>query len=111
MYCWPYGQQHGGDSMSKEHYDGAGDGQCLAIKASDGERCMNGVYGSNDFCGHHMRASDVTTAIEVSDREWVQCDECGWQKAEWEPAEPPFCSWCGVQVGGDYEVRKGGDQQ
>lgn len=41
-------------------YDGAGDGQCKAIKA-DGERCTNGTYGSNDLCGTHMNASDVET--------------------------------------------------
>jgi hypothetical protein len=93
-----------------EHYDGAGDGQCLAIKASDGERCTNGVYGSNEFCGHHKRASDVTTAIEVSDAEWVRCDECGWQKAEWDGPDPPCCSWCGVRVSRrNYEIREGGE--
>lgn len=41
-------------------YDGAGDGQCKAIKA-DGERCTNGNYGSDDLCGVHKRASDVET--------------------------------------------------
>lgn len=89
-------------------YDGAGDGQCLAIKASDGDRCTNGVYGSNEFCGRHMNASDVTTAIEASDDYWVYCEECGWQKAEWESADPPYCAWCGCQVGAGYEVREGG---
>lgn len=75
--------------MSKDFYDGAGDGQCLAIKASDGERCLNGVYGSNEFCGHHKNAEDVTTAIEESDDTRVYCDECGWQKASQAPGEPP----------------------
>lgn len=92
-----------------DRYSGAGDGQCLAIRDSDGERCTNGVYGSSDYCGTHKRASDVTSAIEKSDSQWVRCDECGWQKADWAPGEPPFCSWCGCEIVGDYEVREGGE--
>ncbi|WP_435069193.1 hypothetical protein [Haloplanus sp. C73] len=44
-------------------YDGAGDGQCLAIK-NDGERCTNGTYGSDDLCGTHKRADDVQTVVD-----------------------------------------------
>lgn len=82
-----------------QHYDGAGDGQCLAIKGSDGERCTNGVYGSRVVCGTHMNASDVTVAPETTDREFYLCPECGWQTAEWEQpgGDPPYCSSCGVE--------------
>lgn len=93
-----------------EHYDGAGDGQCLAIKASDGERCTNGVYGSNEFCGHHKRASNVTTAIEVSYVLWIRCDECGFQRLGYEDPDPPCCTRCGVRLSRrNCEIREGGE--
>lgn len=80
-----------------DHYAGAGDGQCLGIK-NDGDRCTNGVYGSNVCCGTHKRASDVTLAPEQHDREYYKCHECGWQPAEWAGSgEPPACSCCGVE--------------
>lgn len=46
------------------NYDGAGDGQCAAIKG-DGNRCANGTYGSDQLCGIHKRADDVQTVVEA----------------------------------------------
>lgn len=79
------------------NYRGAGDGQCLALKKSDGERCTNGVYGSRLRCGHHMNASDVTLAYEDSDRHFYWCPECGFQPAEYGGGGEAFCSGCGVE--------------
>jgi len=95
-------------------YAGAGDGQCLAVKDSDGERCTNGVYGSNDFCGTHKRADDVTSAIEAATEgaKWVRCQECGWQKAQWDGPDPPSCAYCSVRINRpDYEIRESGDNK
>jgi ribosomal protein L37AE/L43A len=85
-------------------YAGAGDGQCLGIQ-NDGERCTNGVYGTDDCCGTHKRASDVTLAPEKDDRDWFRCPECGWQQADYERGGggPPYCSWCGVEFPADAE--------
>ena len=78
-------------------YSGAGDGQCLALKA-DGERCTNGVYGSNVCCGTHKNASDVTLAPEKDNRVWFECPECGWQPADYAGAgTAPMCADCGVE--------------
>lgn len=87
------------------YYSDAGDGQCLAIKDSDGERCTNGVYGSNLCCGTHKNADDVTLAPEQDDREWRRCSGCGWQPCEWEQGggDPPFCSWCSCRFPADAE--------
>jgi len=43
-------------------YDGAGDGQCLAL-TNDGTQCTNGTYGSDDLCGIHKRADDVQMVV------------------------------------------------
>jgi len=85
-------------------YAGAGDGQCLAIKA-DGERCTNGVYGSSHCCGTHKNVDDVTLAPEEDDHEYYYCDECGWQPAEWEQGggNPPICADCGIEFGGPLQ--------
>lgn len=92
--------------MSDDYYAGAGDGQCLALRRIDGERCTNGVYGSNELCGTHMLASDVTKASERSVRDWFKCSECGWQTADYEKGGggPPFCSHCGVEF--PYEAEE-----
>lgn len=86
------------------YYSGAGDGQCAAIQASDGDRCPNGVYGSNDCCGTHKRADDVDYAPEQDDDPWFRCPGCGWQPASYGgPGTAPACSECGVEfpVGAD----------
>jgi len=82
-----------------QYYSGAGDGQCVAIKDGDGERCTNGVYGSTQFCGTHKNASGVTVAPVQDGRDWFRCPECGWQPAEYEQGggSPPYCSWCGIE--------------
>lgn len=78
-------------------YAGAGDGQCLALK-NDGERCTNGVYGSNHCCGTHKRANDVTLAPESDDRTYFKCPECGWQPADYAGSgSAPICGDCGVE--------------
>jgi len=78
-------------------YSGAGDGQCLALKV-DGERCMNGVYGSNHCCGTHKNASDVTLAPEKDDQDWFKCSECGWQPAHYAGfGTAPMCKDCGAE--------------
>lgn len=79
-----------------DHYDGAGDGQCLAIKDTDGERCTNGVYGSNHLCGTHKNASDVTLAPHEDEREWQLCEHCGWQPAAYR-GPVAACGCCGVR--------------
>lgn len=96
------------DDSEGDHYAGAGDGQCLALK-NDGARCTNGVYGSDHCCGIHKRAEDVTLAPEQDDRDWFYCNECGWQPADYESGggSPPFCSWCSVEFG--EPLRKWGE--
>lgn len=47
------------------NYDGAGDGQCIALTGS-GEQCTNGTYGSDDLCGVHKRTDDVQTVVEAT---------------------------------------------
>ena len=78
-------------------YRGAGDGQCIAIK-NDGQRCTNGVWGSNHCCGLHQRVDDPRLAPEEDDRSWFHCSECGWQQAVFAGAgTAPTCDGCGVE--------------
>jgi hypothetical protein len=81
-------------------YSGAGDGQCCGLK-NDGQRCENGVYGDDVFCGTHKNADRVHLAPYDDEREWYRCSECGWQPADWPDGggDPPHCSKCGIEFG------------
>lgn len=90
-------------SGNERYWNGAGDGQCLAIKKSDGERCQNGVYGTNRCCGTHKNAEGVTLAPETDDREYYYCTYCGFQPAAYQ-GEVEICGSCQVEYPGDLET-------
>lgn len=91
-----------------DYYVGGGKGQCIAIKASDGERCTNGAIGHREgLCGTHKNADDPTTIFDEGETEYVLCEECGWQQTVRVPGEPPWCGCCGTHPGEDYELRRG----
>lgn len=87
----------GSDIDAAGIYRGAGDGQCLAIKKADGERCTNGVYKTRLRCGHHLRFSDDRLAHRNSERDFYWCSGCGFQPADYGGGGEPFCSRCGIQ--------------
>lgn len=84
-------------------YVDAGDGQCLAVKDSDGQRCTNGVRGTNLVCGIHINASDVTYVDKIDEREYYWCRGCGFQPGNFLGGGEAVCSQCGVEFPGDRD--------